>query len=346
MKPFQSRTFPRKRLFIVQSQENVPNIRFGLCCINNHLRQQDIFCSRSTIRKTFTVPRAKELANKNLNDLMTILKWNTEYGIHHYRLSSDMFPHINDKETENYTLDDFKVKLSELGKYARYSDQRITMHPGQYNQVGAKSRTVFESTIEDLVHHANILDYMDMDDNSIICIHGGGTYNDKENTIRRWIEQFSELPTNVKKRLAIENCEFNYNVEDCLYIAEQCRIPVIFDVHHFNCYNLKNELEWEGKDYIPYIIDSWCERRMLAHISDQKEDAKLGAHHDYVKRIPKYLMTIPEIYSVGVDIEIEAKAKEAAIFQLYRKYDKHLGKLIDFRVSKQMIDKYEYNAEK
>jgi UV DNA damage repair endonuclease len=90
------------------------------------------------------------------------------------------------------------------------------MHPGQYNQIGTKSKSVFDATVDDLTYHANILDYMELDNNSIICIHGGGVYNDKENTIRRWVEKFDDLPRNVKNRIAIENCELSYNIEDCL----------------------------------------------------------------------------------------------------------------------------------
>ena len=119
-----------------------------------------------------------------------------------------------------------------------------------------------------------------------------------------------------------------------------CKIPVIFDIHHFNCYNQKYNLEWKGEDYIPYVIDSWFDRRMVAHISDQKEDARLGAHHDYVESIPDFFMNIPDVYGVGVDIEIEAKAKEEAIFKLYSKYKEHLGKKIDYRVLPLMVDKY------
>ena len=337
--PLQTRKY-KKQVWIVRHDENEPNVRFGLCCINNYLRDKDIFCSRTTPRRTFTVEKAKKLASKNLEDVMKIMKWNNEFGIHHYRLSSDMFPHINDKQTEPYELEIFKDKLKEIGKYARYSNQRITMHPGQYNQIGTKSKSVFDATIDDLTYHANILDYMELDNNSIICIHGGGVYNDKENTIRRWVEQFDDLPRNVKDRIAIENCELSYNIEDCLYISDMCKIPVIFDIHHFNCYNQKYNLEWKGEDYIPYVIDSWFDRRMVAHISDQKEDARLGAHHDYVESIPDFFMNIPDVYGVGVDIEIEAKAKEEAIFKLYSKYKEHLGKKIDYRVLPSMVDKY------
>jgi UV DNA damage endonuclease len=108
--PLQTRKY-KKQVWIVRHEENEPNVRFGLCCINNYLRDKDIFCSRTTPRRTFTVEKAKKLASKNLEDVMKIMKWNNEFGIHHYRLSSDMFPHINDKQTDPYELDIFKVKL-------------------------------------------------------------------------------------------------------------------------------------------------------------------------------------------------------------------------------------------
>ena len=125
---------------------------------------------------------------------------------------------------------------------------------------------------------------------------------------------------NVKKRLTIENCEFQYNIKDCIQIAQECNIPVILDTHHFDCYNKKHELEMDIDDYMEEVIETWGDRRMVTHISEQKEGAKLGAHHDYVKKIPDCLLNIPRDYNIGVDIEVEAKAKEKAIMKLYDLY--------------------------
>ena len=36
--------------------------------------------------------------------------------------------------------------------------------------------------------------------------------------------------------------------------------------------------------------------------------------------MPKYLLEIPEKYGVWIDVMIEAKKKELAIFKLYEKY--------------------------
>ena len=82
-------------------------ICLGLCCINNGLRKfkdengkkQEIFCSRGTPRSHFTVDRAKSLAIQNIQDISKLVDWNIKHDINHLRLSSDMFPHMNDKMT-------------------------------------------------------------------------------------------------------------------------------------------------------------------------------------------------------------------------------------------------------
>ena len=312
----------RNSYFIVQ-QDDIPKVRLGICCINNGLRKRDIFCSRTMISRTYSINRARELVTQNLTDLKTILLWNRDNNIGHYRLSSDMFPRITDPELapeKRLKIADFKDLLVDAGTVAKETGHRITMHPGQYNQIGAQSSAVFEKTVEDLSVHCEILDTMGMDENSIITIHGGGVYGDKENTIRRWIEQFGDLPRSVKNRLTIENCERQYNIEDCLYIAEECRIPVIFDSHHFTCYNQIYNTEFVAEDYISPVLESWWDRRMVCHISEQKPEARIGAHSDFIETIPSYFLSIPSVYGVSVDIEVEAKAKEAAIFKLYDKY--------------------------
>jgi UV DNA damage endonuclease len=310
----------KKHCLIWQTAENPPTVRLGLCCINNSLRKQDIFCSRTLIARTYSLEKAKTLVSKNLEDLQTILEWNVKNKIYHYRLSSDMFPRITDPNIDldnRLKISDYKEILYSIGNYAKQTNHRITMHPGQYNQVGAEKESVFLKTVEDLSIHSEILDSMGMDNNAILTVHGGGVYGDKESTTRRWIEQFDDLPRNVKDRLAIENCERQYNIEDVLYISEETNIPVIFDSHHFNCYNKIYDVNFIATDYMPYVVDSWKSRRIVSHISEQKENARIGAHSDFIEDIPDYFLSVPEEYGVGIDIEVEAKAKEAAIFKLY-----------------------------
>lgn len=298
-------------------------IQLGLCCINNQLRKKGIFCSRTTTRKNFSVERAQSLALQNVVDISKLVDWNYRNNIYSLRLSSDMFPHFTDTETEKYTLDFAIPSLEQAGKVCVDNLQRITMHPGQYNQIGAKNSEVLEKTHEDLRMHCDILDHMGIPpDTGIVNIHGGGVYGDKESTIRRWIEQFDDLPTKVKRRLTIENCEKCYSARDCIEIATECKIPVVFDTHHYDCYTLlhPDEKQESAEDLIPEVLDTWGSRIPLFHISEQRPDSRIGAHSDYIKKIPQYLIDIPEKYGCLIDIDVEAKAKEAAILQLYQTY--------------------------
>jgi UV DNA damage endonuclease len=303
-------------------------ICLGLCCINTELRERKkfpVFNSRTCIRKNFTVEKAKELALQNVRDLPEMMTWNYENNINCFRLSSDMFPHFTDTETEKYTIDFAEEDLIWSGGLAKALGQRVLMHPGQYNQVGSPNKKTFEKTIEDLEHHANILDTMDIGKDGVIIVHGGGTYGDKENTKRRWIEQFDDLPKNVKNRLVIENCERQYSTRDCLDISEECGIPVVFDFHHYNCYNIiyKNRKQEGIMDLMSEIVDTWTNtnrNRIIMHVSEQGS-GRIGHHSDYIEKIPNEIFQILDEYpSISIDLEVEAKMKEKAIKKIYDKY--------------------------
>ena len=276
------------------------------------------------IRKNFTVEKAQDAALKNIADIIPMCKWNYDHNIFVLRLSSDIFPHFNDNEVETYDMSFAMEALRHAGEAALKYKQRINFHPGQYNQIGAKEDEVFSKTCMDLKMHADILDAMGVGIDGILCIHGGGVYNDKEKTIERWIKQFQQLPENVKTRICIENCERCYSVKDCLYISDKCNIPVILDSHHFECFNSleKKEKRIIMDDVLPHVLETWTRRGMkpLFHIAEQRPDSRLGAHSDFIEKIPEYMLNIPDKYGLSVDIEVEAKMKEKAILKLYSIY--------------------------
>ena len=131
------------------------------------------------------------------------------------------------------------------------------------------------------------------------------------------------LPDKVKRRLVLENCERCFSIKDCLDVSREIGIPVVFDTHHFECYKLlhPDEVFLPAGDYIPDILKSWTDRGIKPkfHVSEQGS-GRCGHHSDYIEVIPNYLMEIPEKYGINIDIMIEAKMKEKAIFKLYSKY--------------------------
>ena len=313
-------------------------VDLGLCCINTVLRaeKKSIFPNRTC--RLFTAEKkgveyVKSLALQNLKDVLKILDWNYSNGIRSYRMSSDMFPHINNPKFETgynkkgmkYSLDFAKGILKDIGKKARGYNIRLSFHPGHYNQVASQNDSVFKNTIIDLYIHSLILniieDKVDMGENlGILCIHGGGIYGDKKKTMERWVERFNLLPNKIRRRVCIENCEKCYSSEDCLVLAEKLNIPHIFDIHHYHCYNIlhKDETQKPIIELLPRIFSTWHKRKLKPyfHISEQGS-GKIGHHSDYVNELPSYILNTK--YSLTIDIE--AKAKEQAVLLLAKKYN-------------------------
>ncbi len=307
--------------------ENKP-IQLGLCCLNTELRKQKppIFASRKMIIRTVKEKGIDVLKSKiiqNLKDVLTMMDWNEKNGIKVFRLSSELFPHKSNPKVEDYDFDFARDLLRQIGEKSKKYNQRITFHPGQYNVVGTPNEKAFKQTICDLKYHADVLDLMGVDNTSVMVVHGGGMYGDKEKTKDRWCKQFLMLPENVQKRLVLENCEKCFSIKDCIDVSNKIKIPIVFDTHHYECYKIMHPEQTfrEPAYYIPYILESWKHRNVKPkfHVSEQGS-GRCGHHSDYIEVIPNYLLEIPEKYNTTIDIMIEAKMKEKAIFKLYKKY--------------------------
>ena len=313
-------------------------VDLGLCCINSTLRKEkeSIFpnrtCRLSTAR-TKGVEYLKELALKNIKDVLLLLDWNKKNNIRSYRLSSDMFPHIGNDKLETgynemglkYSLSFAESTLKEIGRRSKLYGIRLSFHPGHFNQIASPNEAVFKNTVIDLYIHSVILDIiedgLELEQNrGILCIHGGGIYGDKKKTIERWIDRFYELPEIVKDRICLENCEKCYSSEDCLELSEKLNIPHIFDIHHYNCYNIlhKDVVQPRIELLLPRIFATWHKRKLKPyfHISEQGS-GKTGHHSDYVQEIPSYILNT----KYPLTIDIEAKAKENAVCLLAKKYN-------------------------
>ncbi len=303
-------------------------IQLGLCCMNTQLRglKVPIYCSRRIIVRIIDEKGIDELKRRillNLDDLYKMLVWNEENGIRVFRLSSELFQHKTNPRVPDYTYDFALNHLQKIGDFAREKGHRLTFHPGQFNVLSSPSEKAYRQTLEDLEYHADVLDLMKMSKDSVMVIHGGGVYGDKEKTVEKWIERYKLLPDKIQNRLVLENCEKSYSIKDCLKIHYKCGVPIVFDTHHFECYKKlhPNEKFMEAVEYIEFILDTWKEKGIKPkfHVSEQGS-GKIGHHSDYIDILPQYLLEIPEKYGVEIDIMIEAKMKELSIQKLYEKY--------------------------
>ena len=259
----------------------------------------------------------------NLEDLVKMLEWNEQNGIRVFRLSSEMFQHKTNPKVPDYDFDFAIEHLKKVSDIAKKYGHRLTFHPGQFNNLGTPHEKTLKMTIADLDYHASVLDIMELDYNSVMVIHGGGVYGEKNKTIQRWIENYKNLPNKIRNRLVLENCEKCYSIKDCLRISQFCGVPIVFDTHHFECYKkLHPDEEFEDASYyIPDILETWLKKGIKPkfHVSEQGS-GKIGHHSDYIEILPEYLLEIPKKYNTHIDIMIEAKMKELSIEKLYDKY--------------------------
>jgi UV DNA damage endonuclease len=181
---------------------------------------------------------------------------------------------------------------------------RVSMHPGQYTVLNSPKPEVVEKSVQDLVYHDRLIALLGGND---LIVHTGGAYGDKEQAKIRFAENYALLPASIKQRLRLENDDKTFTVRDVLDVNKLCGVPICFDIHHHNCNNDGNPVDyaeilatWEGFG-IPKI-----------HISTGKEGFTDLRHHNIVTKedFDELLLLLK---GTDADIMFEAKMKEQAV---------------------------------
>jgi len=221
------------------------SVRIGYACISVPMRAKGVFASRTLRLDTLNkegIEKARQLALQNIADLLKLIEYNESIGIRFFRITSNLFPHmenyrVSEELLSGYNLDFAAAELRKVGELARQYGHRLTFHPGQFAQLGSPSEGVVEQTFRDLNLHARIFQIMGLrpEDGSVMIIHGGGTYGDKAAAMQRWKERFRQLPPTTQQYIALENDEYQYSPEDLLPLCEELNIPLCLDFFHLKC---------------------------------------------------------------------------------------------------------------
>jgi UV DNA damage endonuclease len=300
--------------------------RIGYCClslgINENLRKKDhIIVNRGMIRRTFDakgLPYVSELIIANLKDTLKVIDYNIKNDISIYRLSSDSFPWMSEYEFSDlpkYAAIQSYMKL--IGKKIKDSSMRVSYHPGPYLVLASENQSVVEKTIKELNKHAELMDMMELDQTTFypINIHINTTQPTRELAAERFCKNFERLSESCKKRLVVENDDGQnqYSVK-MLYdwVYQVINIPITVDSLHHQCH--PDNMTWE--DTLRLGTSTWKGVRPLTHHSSSKKihenaNEKLIAHADFLYE--KF-----ESFGIEVDIELECKQKDLALFR-YRK---------------------------
>lgn len=246
----------------------------------------------------------------NLEALDKIITYNISNNIHFYRLSSKIIPLATKEDVVFDYVDRYKNYYESIGRKIRKNKMRVDFHPDQYTVLNSTRKDVVNSSINTLKYHYRMLEAMGIKDKTIV-IHVGSSVLGKDNSIMRFVNNFNKLPKYLKECIVIENDDKVFNINDVLHINKLTGIPVVFDCHHHKCNG--GSLEFER------IFDSWGEKVVKMHFSSSKSKREFRSHSEYINS-DDFIKFIDEVkcFNRDIDIMIEAKGKDDALFRLIR----------------------------
>lgn len=155
---------------------------------------------------------------------------------------------------------------------------------------------------------------------AVIILHLGGVFRDKAATLDRFRANYKKLSPGIKKRLVLENNDVNWSVHDLLPVCEELDIPMVLDYHRHNIIFDANRSR-EGRriswTYIR-ILATWTQKNITPkmHYSEPTPAAITGRQRRKHNSLAATLPLCPPT----MDLMIEAKDKEQAVFELMRTF--------------------------
>jgi UV DNA damage endonuclease len=195
----------------------------------------------------------------------------------------------------------------------------------KFTQLGSPRAEVIRNAIRDLEYHTELLSLLNLppqqDRDAVMILHLGGTFGDKAATLERFRENYKKLPQSIKNRLVLENDDVSWSVHDLLPVCEDLNIPLVLDFHHHNIIFDSSQLREGTKDIVdlfPRIKATWDRKGITQkmHYSEPTPQAITGRQRRKHNPRPATLPPCPN----DMDLMIEAKDKEQAVFELMRTF--------------------------
>lgn len=257
-----------------------------------------------------------DIIKLNLESLEKIIDYNIKNNIHFYRISSNLIPLASMKKVEFDYINKFKDMYQKIGDKIKKHNIRVDMHPDQFTVLNSTKQEVLDNTFEILKYHYNILEALNIHE-KVLILHIGSNVFGKKASINRFINNFNKLPEYIKHSIVVENDDKIFNIDDTLNLCEKINIPMVLDYHHYIC----NNGDIDIKDYYTRIFSTWKNSNPKIHFSSPKNKTKkdIRSHHDYINS-DDFISFIEQIkhLNFNLDIMLEAKAKDEALFRLAR----------------------------
>jgi UV DNA damage repair endonuclease len=298
--------------------------------------------------------QSKEVAEQKLWDLMVQNLSATQKlvdrvgeldeNIRMVRLSSDILPAYTQPDWSYFwrkpdVVSYLEHNFSLVGRSARTSGTRLSMHPGQFVVLASVNPGIVQRSIEEFEYHADMARYMGYGktfQDFKINVHISGRLG--PDGIR---DAYKKLSNEARNCITIENEENSWGLDDCLTISDV--VPIVMDIHHH--WIREGVYITPEDDRVQRVIDSWRGVRPTMHYSVSREDylvdhdttimpdyttllelghkkQKLRAHSDFYwnQKTNEWAITFLKQF----DMMCESKGKNLASMAMYNQAKSYL----------------------
>ena len=290
----------------------------GYACLNTTLGTKSRTVRLANLRTEAVIP----VVVQNLQDVLAALRWNVERDLRFFRVSSDLIPFGPLEQFPFDWADAFDWLFRDIRRLVKAEGLRVTSHPGQYTVLNSPRPDVVTNSVEELDFQAQVLKRMDP--NGTMTLHVGGAYGDKEAAMDRFAQNLDRLSDDARARLAIENDDTTYTLDETVGLAERVGLPVIVDLFHHKLNpgaDGDRQRSWdEGlTDLLDRAMATWGKRPPKLHLSSHKPGTRTG-HADYlsmddVDELVAVMAGVGE-HDAPYDVMLEAKKKELAVLEV------------------------------
>ena len=260
------------------------------------------------------------------------------------RISSDILPAYTQSDWSYFwrrpdVVSYLERNFDPIGRSARTSGTRLSMHPGQFVVLASVNEGIVERSIEEFEYHVDMARWMGYGksfQDFKINVHISGKRGPEG--IRSALKR---LTPEARNCITIENDENSWGVESSLELAKDCAL--VLDIHHH--WIRTGEYIQPTDDRVKGVIDSWRGIRPAMHYSVSREDylvehdkntipdynllleagykkQKLRAHSDFYwnQKTNEWAITFLNQF----DIMCESKGKNLASMELYNQAKSYL----------------------
>lgn len=308
-------------------------MRIGYACLALGVPGSEL---KSCTQRNADAQRLTALIEGNLKAFERLVDYNLENDIRLFRISSDLIPFGSSPVNSLDWTALFSEDFSRIGAKIRAGGMRVSMHPGQYTVLSAPDEGVAARSVEDLRYHARILDALGTGSDSKIILHLGGVYGDKPAALERFEARFQALDPAIRRRIALENDERCYAIEDVVKTGLRLHAPVIFDnLHH----EVNPSYPFSPSDWIAVCRETWKveDGPQKIHYSQQDPTKKPGSHSTSID-VAKLLESLRDTGRDDLDIMLEVKDKNLSAIKCHLCADRS----IDPRALEREWARYKY----